>query len=221
MTITSLDQSLVRSALQHRSVHIKVEQDRLNETVGIVFIGFMDLLNAEVHIVIRLQSFGVLGVVHPANNLPGLGFVVAEHLVDLVQEQVSVRAKLRVCQSLLERKEAHVILVAGLPRFSSPVFEITGIIGKFAGNFDGLFDLLFLAVFVRNRLFDLLLVNIIANLTLSLFAITICNAGTILLETRVQRRISSSQRHITFAKDVITRQDAGDRQSTDNAGRRI
>ena len=151
-------------------------------------------------------------IINPAYHLTGFCFRNPEHVIHIIEEQISLLLQLFVGIILLMLKEHKVVFCIPLPTCAKLIKESCIIaILIYISDFDRLFYSLFFAFCIFCSLFNFFSLNIIFKLSVHIFSETFDNTASIFLKALIDSRIRSRKSYISLTKNIVRREYAGDR----------
>lgn len=180
--------------------NIEVQNERALVLVRISIVA-TNLGHTEVNKVVAVR---LLVVIDPTDNSAGFGALETEHIVNFVQEEVTLGfehiIRLSLTSTQIEEVHFRVLLPIGVGIIKHLcVRAVVRAIPVLASDIHILLDLLFLALVVRDGLFDLLRLDVVAQLLFNLLAETLDYAVTIILEGLIN---SSVQKEFPDDEDI-------------------
>lgn len=202
--------------------NIEVQNERALVLVRISIVT-TNLGHTEINKVVAVR---LLVVIDPTDNSAGFGALETEHIINFVQEEVTLGLehiiRLSLTSTQIEEVHFRVLLPIGVSIIKHLcVRAVVRAIPVLVCNIHILLDLLFLALVVRDGLFDLLRLDVVAQLLFNLLAETLDYAVTIILEGLINSSVSSRQSDIALLHDVVACENAGDRSCTEHDRRGI
>lgn len=202
--------------------NIEIQNERALVLVRISIVT-TNLGHTEINKVVAVR---LLVVIDPTDNSAGFGALETEHIVNFVQEEVTLGfehiIRLSLTSTQIEEVHFRVLLPIGVSIIKHLcVRAVVRAIPVLVCDIHILLDLLFLALVVRDGLFNLLRLDVVAQLLFNLLAETLDYAVTIILEGLINSSVSSRQSDIALFHDVVACENAGDRSCTEHDRRGI
>ncbi len=164
----------------------------------------------------------MLGVKQPSHNCAGLGAGEAQHVIHLIEEQVTTGLEhigsLRLPGLQVVEVHFRVLRPLRMGLIKAPgVGAVLRGVPSFNGRYvDHLFDFLLLAVLVDNGLLDLLGFDVVADLFFDLLAETLHDPAAVVLEGLIQGRIGRRKGDIALLQNTVAGNNTCDGSSAQN-----